>query len=278
MTRPDPNAQLPGLNFSTPSADVGSVGNSALEPYISDNIDLGFEYYTGAEGYFGFAAFRKSITGFTVNGSTTVPFSDLAQYGVTFDSLTPTQQQAINARGGPNSATVVLNQQVNAPGRLTVHGLELNWVQPLDFVLEEMGLPGFGFTANATIIDQKGRGAAPATALGVAEYTYNITGFYERGGVTARLSTTFTKGSQSSGLNQNGIPLAAIFSDDYQQYDFSSSFDLDEILNRNGLPQLTFDVINLTKAKQRSYFQFDNATFTSYRPGRTILVGIRGRF
>jgi TonB-dependent receptor len=278
MTRPDPNAQLPGLNFSTPSADVGSVGNSALEPYISDNIDFGFEYYTGGEGYVGIATFRKSVTGFTQNQNVTTPFSALAAYGVTYDALTPTQQAAINSRGGPTAATVVLTQQVNASGKLTVNGLEMNWVQPLDFVLEDIGLKGFGFLANATIIDQKGEGAAPATALGVAKYTYNVTGYYERGGVSARVSTTFTKGSQSSGLNQNGIPNAAIFSDDYRQYDFSSSFDLDQILKRKGLPQLTFDVINFTGAKQRSYFQFENATFTSYDPGRTVMVGLRGRF
>jgi outer membrane receptor protein involved in Fe transport len=65
------------------------LGNSELDPYISDNIDLGFEYYTGDEGYFGFAAFRKSITGFTVSQATTMPFGDLAQYGVTYATLTP---------------------------------------------------------------------------------------------------------------------------------------------------------------------------------------------
>lgn len=276
MTRPDPNAQLPGLNFSTPSADVGSVGNSALSPYISENIDLGFEYYTGREGYVGVAAFRKSITGFTVNGSSTVPFSALAAYGVTFDSLTPTQQAAINARGGAGTATVVLNQQVNAQGRLTVNGLEFNWVQPLDFLLEDV-VPGLGFLANATIIDQKGKGAAPAVAIGVAEYTYNVTGYYEHGGISARISQTFTKGSQSSGLNQNGIPAAALFSDDYRQWDFSSSIDLNEVLGGEGMPQLTFDVTNLTNAEQRSYFQFENATFTQYKPGRTFMVGLRGR-
>lgn len=276
MTRPNPNAQLPGLNFSTPSADVGSVGNSALAPYISENIDLGFEYYTGREGYVGVAAFRKAITGFTVNGSTTVPFTALAAYGVTFDTLSPTQQAAINSRGGPNSATVVLQQEVNAEGRLTVNGLEFNWVQPLDFLLEDF-VPGLGFLANATIIDQKGKGAAPAVAIGVAEYTYNVTGYYEHGGISARVSQTFTKGSQSSGTNQNGIPAAALFSDDYRQWDFSSSLDLNEVLGRTGLPQLTFDVTNFTNAKQRSYFQFDNATFTQYTPGRTFMIGLRGR-
>lgn len=277
MTRPDPNAQLPGLNFSNPSADIGSVGNSALAPYISDNIDLGFEYYTGREGYIGVAVFRKAITGFTVNGSNTLPFSALAQYGVTYDSLTPTQQAAINSRGGPNSATVVLTQQVNAEGRLTVNGLEFNWVQPLDFLLEDI-VPGLGFIANATIIDQKGKGAAPAIAIGVAEYTYNFTGFYEHGGISARISQTFTKGSQSSGLNQNGIAAAALFSDDYRQWDFSSSVDLDELTGYKGLPQITFDVTNLTNAKQRSYFQFENATYSSFTPGRTFTVGLRGRF
>ncbi|AUN33868.1 TonB-dependent receptor (plasmid) [Niveispirillum cyanobacteriorum] len=276
MTRPDPNAQLPGLNFSGPSADVGSVGNSALAPYISENIDLGFEYYTGREGYVGIAAFRKAITGFTVNGSNTVPFAALAAYGVTYDTLSPTQQAAINSRGGPGTATVVLQQQVNAEGRLTVNGLEFNWVQPLDFLLEDV-VPGLGFIANATIIDQKGKGAAPAVAIGVAEYTYNVTGYYEHGGVSARISQTFTKGSQTSGLNQNGIPAAALFSDDYRQWDFSSSLDLNEITGSTGLPQLTFDVTNLANAKQRSYFQFENATFTSYTPGRTFMIGLRGR-
>lgn len=276
MTRPDPNAQLPGLNFSGPSADVGSVGNSALAPYISENIDLGFEYYTGREGYIGIAAFRKAITGFTVNGSNTVPFAALAAYGVTYDTLSPTQQAAINSRGGPGTATVVLQQQVNAEGRLTVNGLEFNWVQPLDFLLEDV-VPGLGFIANATIIDQKGKGAAPAVAIGVAEYTYNVTGYYEHGGVSARISQTFTKGSQTSGLNQNGIPAAALFSDDYRQWDFSSSLDLNEITGSTGLPQLTFDVTNLANAKQRSYFQFENATFTQYTPGRTFMIGLRGR-
>ena len=147
MTRPDPNAMLPGLNFSTPSADVGTVGNSALKPFLSSNLDLGFEYYTGAEGYVGVAAFRKAVTGFTVQRALRPCRSrHWRRYGVTFDTLTPTQQTAINSRGGPNSATVVLTQQVNASGTLKVNGLEFNWVQPLDFLFGRyLGLRGLGF-------------------------------------------------------------------------------------------------------------------------------------
>jgi hypothetical protein len=44
------------------------------------------------------------------------------------------------------------------------------------------------------------------------------------------------------------------------------------------IPQRTVDVINVSNAKQRSYFQFNNATFTQYNPGRTVIVGLRGTF
>jgi TonB-dependent receptor len=277
MTRPNPNDMLPGLNFSSPSADVGSVGNPNLKPYISDNIDVGAEYYTGKEGYVGVAAFRKSLSGFTVPGTTTVPFSDLAFFGVTFNTLSPTQQAAIDARGGPDQAQVVLNQQVNAPGRLRIDGLEFTWVQPLDFLLGRyLGLNGFGFNANLTIVDQSASGGA--VAQGVPPRAYNITGYYENHGVSLRVSRTWNKGFIASGTNQNGIPLATLNSDDYGQWDFAGSADLGKIFGRAHLPELTLDVQNITKAKQRSFFQFDNAAFTEYNPGRLVLIGLRGHF
>ena len=278
MTRPDPSQMLPGLNFSSPSADVGSVGNPSLSPYISDNIDLGVEYYTGKEGYLGFAAFRKSVSGFTVNGSATVPFSSLAFYGVTYNTLSPTQQAAIDSRGGPNSANVVLTQQVNAPGRLTINGLEFTWVQPLDFLFGRWGLNGFGFNANMTLVDQSGSGSAGAVATGVPPRSYNVTGYYENHGISLRVSRTWNKGFIASGFNQNGIPLAAIYSDSYGQWDFAGYIDLAKTMNNDRMPQLTLDVQNITKAKQRSYFQFPNATFSRFDPGRLILIGVRGHF
>jgi TonB-dependent receptor len=279
MTRPNPNTMLPGLSFSSPSADIGTVGNPALTPYISTNFDLGFEYYTGKEGYVGFTAFRKAVTGFTTNGTTTVPFSALAAYGVTYDTLSPTQQAAITARGGPGSATVVLQQQVNASGTLKVNGLEVNWVQPLDFLIGRyLGVNGFGFNANLTLIDQTGSGAAPAVAVGVSPVTYNLTGYYEQGGVSVRVSTTFQRGTVTSDPNQNSITLARLYSDDYQQYDLSASVDFAEVFDMKWAPELTLDVINLTKTQQRSYFQFENAAFTVYNPGRQVMIGLRGRF
>ncbi|MEJ1961424.1 MAG: TonB-dependent receptor [Gammaproteobacteria bacterium] len=278
ITRPDPNAMLPGASFTSPSADTATVGNAELNPFESENVDFGFEYYTGREGYVGVAAFRKRVTGFTVPGLTTHPFADLAVYGITFDTLTQQQQNAINAGGGPANWNVTFQQQVNAPGALTVNGMEFNWVQPLDFLIGRFGLDGFGITANLTLINQSGKGAAPAVALGVAPHTYNATAYYDNHGISARLSTTFAKGSQIAPTNQNGIPAAALFGDDYEQWDFSSSADLSKLFGWGTQLEVTFDAINLFAQKQRSYFQFENAAFTQYNPGRQYLVGIRGRF
>jgi TonB-dependent receptor len=278
MTRADPNALRPGINFSQPSADVGSVGNEKLKPYLSDNIDLGLEWYTGGAGYVSVTPFWKRIDGFTVSQNVTVPFSALAVYGVTYDTLSPTQQAAINSRGGPSAATVVLTQSVNADGYLKIDGWEVSWVQPLDKLLP---IPGFGLSANYTHIKQRTTGSVSgAVALGVPQQTYNITAYYEQHGYMIRLSQTYQEGSQISTPNQNGITNAALFQDAYRQLDLSSSIDLGVVLGKHEpyWPMITFDVINLNKATQRQYFQFPNATFTQYDPGRTYVLGLRMKF
>ena len=135
--------QAHGMKQAMGSDEIGG-GNPALKPYLSTNLDLGFEYYTGREGVISFNAFRKSLEGFTTTAISTVPFSNLAQYGITYDTLNPTQQIAINSRGGPSQAQVQVTSQVNVPNKLTINGLEFQWVQPLDFLTRPLGITGFG--------------------------------------------------------------------------------------------------------------------------------------
>lgn len=278
MTRANPTDMLLGLSIRNADVSQVDLGNPELKPYESDNVDLGFEYYTGGEGYFGIAAFRKGLEGFTQRLSVNTIFSELAQYGVTLDSLGQQQRDAVNARGG-NNAFVELRQTVNASGRLTINGLEFNWVQPLGVLWS--GLDGLGFTANYTIIDQKGQGAAPAIAIGVPPESYNATLYYDKHGISARVSVTHSQGSQASGpnSNQSGVTGAELFGDDYTQYDFSSSFDFTELFGWSEMvPQLTLDVININNEGRRSYQQFQSATFSYFESGRTVMLGLRGRF
>ena len=110
-----------------------------LKPFFSNNIDIGAEYYTGGAGYIAVTAFRKSLSGFTAQSNITQPFSYLAQFGVTYQTLNATQQTALNGRGCTSDAncpaTITVTQQVNEPGILVVNGMEFDYVQPLDFLL-----------------------------------------------------------------------------------------------------------------------------------------------
>src|SRR5690606_31870469 len=49
MTRANPRDLLPNATFSDPSAQAVTLGNPALEPFLSTNIDIGGEWYTGDE-------------------------------------------------------------------------------------------------------------------------------------------------------------------------------------------------------------------------------------
>jgi TonB-dependent receptor len=277
MTRVNPNSLRPGVNFSGVSADTGTQGNPNLKPYLSDNIDLGIDWYTGREGYVSVTGFQKRVNGFTVDENVTLPFSALAQYGINYGTLIPTQQLAIDSRGGPDVATVVMTRPRNAEGILRIRGLEVGWVQPLD---KWLPVKGFGFNETLTLINQKasGEGSKGFIALGVPKKTNNFGVYYENHGYMARFMHTYSQGSQVATANQSGITQAALFSDTYKQWDFSSSIELDQVFDREGLPMITFDIVNLNKAKRRGYFQFPNATMSQYDPGRTFAVGLRMKF
>ncbi|WP_436407942.1 TonB-dependent receptor [Dyella japonica] len=268
LTRPDPSAMVPNTNFSDPAAEIATQGNPKLQPYLSTNLDFGGEWYTGNEGYLALDLFGKRIKGFTVSGTNLVPFD---QMGIPFDSLTATQQQAINLRGGPAQAEVQVSQQVNADGTLFLKGAEANWVQPLDFVLK-----GLGVQANYTVTSQKSiGGGVPAQAIGVSPHTYNATAYWENYGAMVRLSYTWNSAQISSTANQNGLPFAQIKTDARGQLDLSASYEFAQWMSK---PTVTLNVVNLTKANFRQTITYNNAAYSYYTPGYTIMLGVRGTF
>lgn len=271
MTRPNPSSMLPNTNFGDQSAQNASQGNPNLTPYVSTNFDIGGEWYTGDEGLIGVTMFNKRVEGYTFQGVTTIPF---LQLGVPFADLTEAQQLAINQRGGPDVATVNVQQQVNADASLDIRGWEFIWVQPLDFVVD-----GLGFMANYTNIKLSTKGK-DATALagnvyGISPTMWNATTYWENEVASVRLSYTWAEGAVGTGPNQQGIPFARIYGEDRGQLDLSASYTLGFVA---GSPQLTFNVINITGEERRSNFAFPNAVNDMYDPGTTYMVGIRGSF
>jgi hypothetical protein len=119
MTRPNPNTMLPGLNFSSPSADAATIGNPALDPYLSTNFDLGFEYYTGQGRLCRLHGIPKGADRLHRQQHVTAPFASLAQFGVTYNTLSPTQQAAINSRTNGNNVANVGDQRSRSSSRST---------------------------------------------------------------------------------------------------------------------------------------------------------------
>jgi len=309
MTRPNVNSMIDSVNFGDVAVTNASKGNPLLKPYFSNNIDVGAELYTGGAGYIGIDVFRKSISGFTVTTSFPQTFPYLAQYGITYGTLSPQQQSAAdqktncvtpnlggNCVPGTNVASlpIIVSQSNNAQGLLTVNGIELDYSQPLDFLLEQYGLPGFGTTANLTIVDQKSSGSLPAIAGGVAPLTWNATAYYDHGGATIRFSYTWTDKYYTTGNTGGilGLCLPSIASQSsgctagpyfitapYGQLDMSSSYRLANLFGDiPGDPELTFDIQNLTKSKLRTYEQYSYATNTYYDSGSFYMFGVRAQF
>lgn len=316
MNRQNVSKMISVLNFSSPDANSASLGNPDLKPYFANNIDVGFEYYTGGEGYFSVAAFRKGISGFFSNVSPSQPFSYMAPYGVTWQTLTDTQRGNIKQRvlcGDQSTfgtaayglylaadgtacanAPIIVTQPVNQKGQEIINGMEFGYVQPLDFVLEPYGIKGLGFTGNLTLVDQSSTGSVATHALGVAPYTYNVSGYYENDGVMVRMSYTLTGRTYSGDASNlgtalclpttassvDGCPKGPIqYTAPYGQADFSSSLKLARIVGEvPSDPELTFSIQNVFNAKQVTYFQYPNTNWSYYQKGQTYMFGVHGSF
>ncbi|WP_443478566.1 TonB-dependent receptor [Novosphingobium aerophilum] len=269
MTRPDAGQILPGITFSDPSALVATAGNPDLTPYTSDNYDLGGEIYTGGIGYVGLSAFMKNIKGFTETQVTSATFGSL---NIPFDSLLSTQQDALRNRAAAsgvaiNNLPITVNRPVNLSD-LRIKGIEATWVQPLDFLFQ-----GLGFSANGTYLDQSSSSGLVAT--GVSKYSYNLQGFYENHGLSVSLNYVWNDKSIAVNGPQNNIQGAALRSDARGQLDLSAGYQLPFL---NDAMRLTLDVLNITNEPIRTTFEYTNAAYSVYYPGRQVLVGIRANF
>ncbi|MEH3123527.1 MAG: TonB-dependent receptor [Sphingomonas phyllosphaerae] len=268
MTRPDANLVLPGVTFSDPSAQIASAGNPALEPYTSDNIDLGGEFYTGGAGYVGVSFFRKNIKGFTATVQQQSPFGDL---NIPLDALQSTQRQALLDRAAaagvaPAQVAITVNRPVNL-NNLTIQGVEGTWNQPLDFLFK-----GLGFQANGTHITQDSDSGL--VAPGVPKWGYNVQGYYENYGLSLSLNYVWQGAVIAANAPQNNLPLG-LLADARGQLDLSAGYQLPFL---NKAMRLTLDVLNITNAPIRTTFGYDNAAYSVYYPGRQVLFGLRASF
>jgi TonB-dependent receptor len=262
VTRPNPNVMLPGTSFTDPSAQTANQGNPNIAPFYSNNFDVGLELYTGGPGIIAFDEFNKSITGYTVNGSYTEPFSQL---GLPLSALSPTQL----GTGITESTLITVNTQVNAPGTLIINGQEINYVQPLDFITKGLGVNG-----TFTHVDYTETGGGVAAPTGVPHFTYNVAGWYENHGFSMRVTWVWMDRSVAALAPQNNVSLN-YYNDPYGQLDMSASYVLPWW---GGRTQVTFNATNLNGEAQRTYVGYEKAAYTYYSGNTLYMLGLRAKF
>ena len=142
----DPRQSQPhvaGREFLRPDGAVGDPGQSGPEALLSPTISTwASNTIPAARAISALPSSARALSGFTTSQTSTVPFSFLSHLSASLrhPDADPADGPHLG-RGGPDGcATINLAQQVNAAGLLTVNGMEFDYVQPLDFLLDGLGL------------------------------------------------------------------------------------------------------------------------------------------
>ena len=255
LTRPNLGDLKPTVNLGSlrRGSLSGSGGNPNLTPYLSDNFDVGVEWYYARNSYFAVDGFIKDLTNFIVGGVTTRPINNV---------IDPTTGQI---------AQFNINAKVNGPNA-TVRGVELAWQQVF-------GDTGFGFQANATLVDTNrdfdtSDISGSAFAITGLANSANFVGFYDKHGFQVRVAVNW----RDSYLLQLGQPQGGTFGaepvnvDRQTQIDASASYDINKHIT------VFVEGTNLNNSTYSTHGRFSNQTLDVYSYGRRYTAGARLHF
>lgn len=153
----------PSTFFNATNLSV-TGGNVNLEPPISTQGDISFEYYTGKSSLISGALFYKDVKNFIASFVTTGIDLDLDDQGRELTFSRP--ENLASAK---------------------IKGFEIGIQQFFDFLPSP--LDGFGIIANYTYSDSQDQSGFPLVA--VSKNSYNLVGLYEKGPFSARLAYNY---------------------------------------------------------------------------------------
>jgi TonB-dependent receptor len=253
----------PPLNYLTPvlvvpqSPRVGALtatgGNPTLAPFVSDNLDLGAEWYYGRNSYMSLGLFVKEVNNFIIQGTTTQTINGV---------IDPTT-------GSPGLFAVT--QRINGPSA-EVRGVELA-------IQHMFGDTGFGVQANGTIVDtDKPYNAGDTTVSGFAVTgladSANLVGFYEKSGFQARVALNWRdEYLDHFGQQQNGgrFGTEPTFVNASTTVDFSTSYEFSPSID------VYFEALNLTDETYSTHGRFKEQVLDVVDFGRRYTLGVHFR-
>lgn len=251
-TRPEFGDLRPSINFGAPvicppntsCVRNASGGNPFLESLNSNNLDGSLEYYFSRTGLAAISVFHRDMRGFILQSSYTLPEPD------------------------ENGLQVIVSGPINS-GKGKIKGIEAQVRTFFDAAWMPEFLHNFGVEANVTRLSAK---TDQATLTGIqrlripdtSKWVANLTGMYEGGGFSSRLSYNWRSGYRE-GPYENRNDFSGVYSlqgraRSVGRLDWSNSYTISENLT------VFADWTNILKDPFRSDVvrnNFANGAYTS---------------
>lgn len=266
MTRPTMSQLSPATTFNEPRRQnlTAQGGNPDLQPFTADNWDISYEWYYGNASFFTFALFHKEIDNYiiTTTGAESYTLSD--RVGPNYLCSTDNNANCADADvinidelNGASEVYTVSRPKNSEDGVVT--GFEVGITHIFD--------NGFGFIANATVVDSTSSEGFALEGLGDSQ---NLVGFYEADSWQARIA--YNNRESFLRLADNGFNGEPVNTDTYGQWDISGSYDVDEHFT------VFFEGINITKEELVQTGRFANQIYNIEDNGSRYAVGVRAKF
>lgn len=274
IRRPDFNDLSTAFSFSTSPNPAVSLGNPGLVPEEVESFDISADWYFAPASVISIGYFHKEREGvFTVQDSDPVEdangfrdTTDPCEDGGIFNPIA--DPNVFAPPGTPPGVCVPTSQVVNGSAETTQKGYEITFQYDLGQFEEQLGwASGFGFIANLTeqefsrsggdeFFQATSRAQTIFNSLGatdtvtfeaplvdLSETAYNLTVYYEKYGLSARLRYTWRDEHRSNdfGSTQSrpfGFP---VVQEERGQLNASISYDINEKFN------IGLEAVNITE-------------------------------
>jgi len=257
VTRPTLTALGVANSFAgRANAPTSTGGNPNLEAFESTNYDATFEWYMDDLSFFGLSGFYKSFDNFLESQTLPIPGRVVFPAG-----------NASNPSGVDVTRDVTFLDTRSRNGETgSILGLEVAAQKAFD--------NGFGVTANYTYVDSSidravGSGNEDLDYNGLSPHSFNVSGFYEKGPIQARLSYNYRDEFLVQAFSDQGEPRQR---ESYGQLDASAAYDVNDMF------QVFAEAINILDEDTRDFSRFENRFLTYEDTGSRYTLGVRANF
>ena len=248
------NGQLiPNTTYGGRVDALSATGNNPkLLPYLSNNYDLGAEWYYADNDYVSVDGFFKHVTQFPVS------------------SVQPLTVAGVDLPGTTTPAVFSETTYVNGLAA-NVTGVEATWQQMLAY--------GFGYQVNGTYVHSNTNFnpysyTSNQFALPGIGNSANLIAFYQQSGFQARLAVQWqAKQLLQLGQEQGGGAFGnePVYLLGNTEVDFTTQYEIDSHLS------VFFEALNLTDTVYHTVGRFSNQTLNVVDYGRSFTFGVRAK-